>query len=120
MGYDTQALPKNINELLVLSALRGGVKHGYQIALDVEDASGGMFDLQHGPLYPLLHRLERDGLVAGRWTEGGGRRRKEYALTAAGRKHLGREGRALRAAMQRLVELLGVSDGGLRARPAEG
>ena len=120
MGYDTQGLPKNINELLVLSALRAGPRHGYQIALDVEDVSGGVFDLQHGTLYPLLHRLERDGRVEGRWTVGGGRRRKEYSLTPAGRRHLGVEGRALHAAMQRLSEVLGVADAKLRPRRAEG
>ena len=116
MSYDTQGLSRSINELLVLSALRKGRRHGYQIALDVEDASGGVFDLQHGTLYPLLHRLERDGLVEGRWTEAGGRRRKEYALTPAGRRHLGVEGRALHVAMQCLSEVLGVATTGLRPR----
>jgi DNA-binding PadR family transcriptional regulator len=120
MSYDTQGLARNINELLVLSALRKGRRHGYQIALDVEAASGGVFDLQHGTLYPLLHRLERDGLIAGRWREGDGRRRKEYTLTAAGRRHLGVEGRALHVAMERLSEVLGIAHTVLRPRRAQG
>lgn len=121
MTIDTQSLGRSVNELLVLAALRSGPRHGYQIALDVEAASDGVFDLQHGTLYPLLHRLERDGLVTGRWTEQSGRRRKEYALTAAGRRHLGAEAQALRATMERLIDMLGATgDGTLRTRTSEG
>lgn len=88
---DIQAFAKGMNELLVLAALRSGPRHGYQIALELERRSGGLFSLQHGTLYPILHRLERGGLIAGEWSRRGGRRRKVYALTASGRTHLDAE-----------------------------
>lgn len=108
---DTQGLTRTINEVLVLSTLRAGAKHGYQIALDVESGSGGAFLLQHGTLYPILHRLERDGLIRGKWTEPAGeRRRKQYALTAAGRRRLGEQTGEVRAVFDRLMVLLGEND----------
>jgi len=47
-----------------------------------------MFGFNHGTLYPILHRLEKAGLISGSWSEdGGGRRRKSYELTRKGAKH---------------------------------
>lgn len=88
---DLQALVRTMNEVLILACLRGGRKHGYQIALDVERDTGGVFAFQHGTLYPILHRLEKEGLIEGRWGEAAGRRRKVYGLTAGGRVHMERE-----------------------------
>lgn len=119
MAFETQNLAKNVNELLVLGALRGGAMHGYQIALEVEARSSGVFELQHGTLYPILHRLEREGLIAGRWTSESGRRRRQYALTRAGRRHVGEEAGRLSAALKQLLEIAG-SHESVRARPAEG
>lgn len=85
---DLQALSKRINEMLVLGTLRDDEKHGYQIAMDVADESLGLFEIQHGTLYPILHRLEDRGWIEGRWEKGDGRRRKVYRLTPAGRRHL--------------------------------
>ena len=87
---EPQELSRSCNELLVMAALDRGAGHGYQLALDVEERSDGAFRFNHGTLYPILHRLEEKGLVVGRWSDasGGGRRRKSYALTAKGEKHL--------------------------------
>ena len=85
---DLQALSKRIHEMLVLGTLREEEKHGYQIAVDVAEESSGMFELQHGTLYPILHRLEDRGWIDGRWEKGDGRRKKVYRLTSAGRRHL--------------------------------
>ncbi|MEM7415837.1 MAG: helix-turn-helix transcriptional regulator [Gemmatimonadota bacterium] len=91
-NFDVQGFARDINVLLVLATLRDGSKHGYQIALDVETESSGLFRFRHGTLYPILHRLEAEGFIDGSWSkEGGGRRKKVYALTAGGRAHL--EGR---------------------------
>jgi DNA-binding PadR family transcriptional regulator len=87
-SMDLQALSRQIHEMLVLGALRTDEKHGYQIALDVSQRSAGMFELQHGTLYPILHRLEERGWIKGRWDVGDGRRKKVYRLTAEGRRHL--------------------------------
>jgi len=120
VSLDTQTVGRRINELLVLSSLREEAKHGYQIALDVEQDTRGTFELQHGTLYPILHRLEKEGAIEGRWTEEG-RRRKEYHLTAAGRRQLGEEAGSLSAVFDRLMDILEeVRRGSLRARPSEG
>ena len=87
-ALDIQAFAKGMNELLVLAVLVDGPKHGYQIALELERRSGGLFLLQHGTLYPILHRLEREKRIRGSWTEQGARRRKVYALTDKGRRQL--------------------------------
>lgn len=74
---------------VVLAVLRAGPLHGYQIAREIERRSEGYFECKEGTLYPLLHRLERAGLVQGEWrTAGEQRRRRYYALTPAGERHL--------------------------------
>lgn len=119
MSVDTQALGRNVNELLVLATLEEGPKHGYQIALDVEARSDGTFELQHGTLYPILHRLEDDGLIEGDWEEEG-RRRKVYGLTDAGRRRLSRQGSRILEAFRVFSRLLGGDDGTIRPSPAAG
>ncbi len=105
--FDVQGFARDINILLVLSTLRRGPRHGYQIALDVEAQSSGLFRFRHGTLYPILHRLEADGLVRGDWSrEGGGRRRKEYALTDKGERHLSGEADRMEEIMQRFLRLV--------------
>lgn len=89
MPFDSQSLGRRINELLILRELERVPMHGYQIALEVEERSGGYFPFSHGTLYPILHRLEKEGLIAGQWTDPEeGRPRKEYAVTEAGRTYL--------------------------------
>ena len=119
MSVDTQSLGRNVNELLVLATLEDGPRHGYQIALDVEEETGGAFELQHGTLYPILHRLEKDGLIEGEW-EDEGRRRKVYRLTARGRERLSTQGSRLLEAFRTLGRLLGGDDGTIRPSPAAG
>ena len=77
---------------MVLSILAGGETYGYEILKQVKRLSGGELEWSDGMIYPLLHRLERDGLIAGRWqlTEEG-RRRKYYRLTARGKRRLARD-----------------------------
>lgn len=106
MPIETQRLGRNVNELLVLATLEEGPKHGYQIAVDVEEESDGAFELQHGTLYPILHRLEKEGLIEGAWEEEG-RRRKVYSLTEGGRRRLGRQGSRLMDAFRTLARMLG-------------
>ena len=105
--FDVQGFARDINVLLVLATLRDGPKHGYQIALDVETESNGLFRFRHGTLYPILHRLEAEGWIEGSWSrEGGGRKKKVYALTPSGVAHL--EGRTDRVGeiVTRLLTLL--------------
>ena len=82
-------LTRSLNEILILASLQRGSKHGYQIALDVEELSDGYFGFTHGTLYPILHQLEKEGLVDGTWESGTSRRRrKNYRLTRRGRAAL--------------------------------
>ncbi|MCP4574653.1 MAG: helix-turn-helix transcriptional regulator [bacterium] len=84
----TQNLTRACNEALILSALADGSRHGYQLALDMAERSQGYFGFKHGTLYPILHKLEKDGLIEGVWSEEGPRgKRKSYALTARGRRY---------------------------------
>ncbi len=75
-------------DLMVLSVLAGGKKYGYLIQKEVREASGARVDLAAGTLYPLLHKLEDDGLVRSSWETSTGRERKWYELTAAGKRRL--------------------------------
>ncbi len=88
-GFEVQGLARSCNEVLILAVLGGGAKHGYQLAVELEERSGGFFRFNHGTLYPILHKLEKDGLIRGEWGESGPRRKKKsYKLTPAGRRSL--------------------------------
>jgi len=82
---------------LVLAILAEGDSYGYAILRRVRELSGGELEWTDGMLYPVLHRLERSGLVEARWekTESG-RRRKYYRITEAGREQLAEERRQWR------------------------
>lgn len=73
---------------LLLAALEAGPRHGYGLAEALRVGSDGRVDLPTGTVYPALHRLERAGLVASGWSMVGGRRRRSYELTPAGRASL--------------------------------
>ena len=75
-------------DLLLLAAVQLRAAHGYAIAETLRARSDGAFDLPEGTLYPALHRLERGGLLASRWSEVGGRRRRVYSLTKKGQRAL--------------------------------
>lgn len=74
---------------LVLAILDEGESYGYAILKRVDELSGGEMEWTDGMLYPLLHRLDRLGYVEARWdSEQGGRRRRYYRITEAGRSAL--------------------------------
>lgn len=104
--FDVQGFARDINELLVLATLRTEAKHGYQIALDVESDSNGLFRFKHGTLYPILHRLEEEGQIKGAWSKSGGRRRKIYSLTPSGSRHLTGETSRVQEIVSRLMTAL--------------
>jgi DNA-binding PadR family transcriptional regulator len=80
-------------DLMLLSVLAGGKKYGYLLQKEVRSASGGRVELPAGTLYPLLHRLEADGMIRSSWDDSTGRDRKWYELTAAGRRRLAAQAR---------------------------
>ena len=74
---------------LVLAILADGDSYGYAIIKRVGELSGGHLQWTDGMLYPVLHRLERQDLVAAKWSPSeNGRRRKYYRITRAGRAQL--------------------------------
>ncbi|MGD8277380.1 MAG: PadR family transcriptional regulator [Gemmatimonadota bacterium] len=105
-------LSPGCNEVLILTALERGAGHGYQLAVDLEEQSEGFFEFKHGTLYPILHKLEKDGLIEGTWSDEGQRgRRRHYRVTAKGKKYA----RALREGWRdfagRLFDVIGRTEG---------
>ena len=80
-------------DMLVLHTLLFGPAHGHGIAKHIQRTSEDVLQVEHGSLYPALHRLERQGWIASKWEMAKDRNRelKFYRLTAAGRKQLAAE-----------------------------
>lgn len=76
-------------DVLILQALAVGPAHGHTIAHVIEHRSEDILQVEHGSLYPALHRLEDKGWIASFWgTSENNRKARYYRLTAAGRKQL--------------------------------
>ena len=85
-------LKKGSAELIILSIVEHGARHGYEISKLIEARSGGTLKFHVASLYPLLYRLEERGWLHGRWVEKPAqRRRRFYSLTAEGRRVLMRQ-----------------------------
>jgi PadR family transcriptional regulator, regulatory protein PadR len=100
-----EALKGHLDGLL-LASLEAGPRHGYAIMEALRAGSEGQVDLPTGTIYPALHRLERAGLVKASWSQAGGRRRRVYRLTAAGRRTLAAERSSWRAFSTAVTSLL--------------
>ena len=85
-----QQMKKGVLEMLVLQLLSGQEKYGYQLICELKEKSGGMFLLKEGTLYPILYRMEDDGLVVSRWSAPKGKEvsKKYYRLAEEGRDTL--------------------------------
>jgi PadR family transcriptional regulator PadR len=75
-----QALQGQLEGLL-LAILQQEPLHGYAIASELRHRSGGLLDVAEGTMYPVLHKLEKDGLIRGHWEMVNGRRRRVYAAS---------------------------------------
>jgi transcriptional regulator len=81
-------------DLLILKTLAGGPMHGWGISLQIQQVSEDVLQVNQGSLYPALHRLEQQGLIASQWgASENNRQAKFYELTRAGRKQLAEETR---------------------------
>jgi PadR family transcriptional regulator len=80
-------------DMLILRTLLSGPSHGHQIAKHIQRTTEDVLQVEHGSLYPALHRLERKGWLVSKWETAKDRNRefKYYRLTPAGRKQLARE-----------------------------
>ncbi len=82
-------LLKGTLDMLILRTLLLGPAHGHQIAKHIQRTSDEVLQVEHGSLYPALHRLEKKGWLTSKWETGVGNREfKFYLLSAAGRKQL--------------------------------
>ncbi|WP_119065964.1 helix-turn-helix transcriptional regulator [Aggregatilinea lenta] len=77
--------------LLILHVLSTGPRHGYTILKDIKQRSEGVLGVAEGTLYPILHDLERRGLIEAFEETVGGRLRRYYRLTEAGQHELARQ-----------------------------
>lgn len=106
---DDTTLKKGTAELLILAQLEKRPSHGYEIAQQIDVRSDGTVSFHVASLYPILYRLERRGLIAGRWVEKSGqRRRRYYTLTVTGRKVLAQQRKNWRAFMQAVQAAAGL------------
>jgi PadR family transcriptional regulator PadR len=88
---DDKGLLRGNATTLVLSVLKDGARHGYDIAREVERRSENALTFKHGTLYPVLHALEKDGLIRSEWEHPEGERaRRVYRLTDKGSEELDR------------------------------
>jgi DNA-binding PadR family transcriptional regulator len=102
-------LRKGSAETLILALLEERDRHGYEIAKLIGDRTDGAITFHVASLYPTLYRLERRGLILGRWVEQAGmRRRRFYRLTAAGRKVLGAQRRSWNTFFAALNRVAGI------------
>ena len=76
-------------DMLILQALQWGPQHGHGIGLALRTRSEDALQVEHGSLYPALHRLEKEGLLSSEWRSSeANRRAKYYRLTASGKRQL--------------------------------
>ena len=77
-------------DMLILRTLLFGPAHGHAIAKHIQHSSDQVLQVEHGSLYPALHRLERKGWIVSKWERAKDRNRefKYYRLTPAGKKQL--------------------------------
>ena len=96
-------------DLLLLKIVALEPMHGWAIGQRLKQVSGEALQVSDGSLYPALHKLEQQGLIAARWRRSElGRRAKFYSVTRAGRRHLDQEAanwERLSAAITRVVHL---------------
>jgi len=103
LGMEGEMLKGHL-DMIVLAALVDNPCHGYAVIQEIRRRSGGAFELPEGTIYPVLHRLEKNGLLASRWATGdSGKKRRVYALTRSGRRALADQ----RAVWQRFAAAIG-------------
>ena len=83
-----QQLKKGVLDLVVLSLILKKQRYGYEILQELEQQGERFFQLKEGTLYPVLYRLEDNGLIQASWQMSGGRTapKKYYQITEGGRK----------------------------------
>ena len=108
---DTELL-KGTLSLLILSLVSRKAMYGYEIAATVHRDTDGTFTWREGSLYPSLHKMEADGLIAGEWEEKEtGRKRRYYRITKKGKAALADKVQSWTELCQAVNRILEKSDG---------
>jgi transcriptional regulator len=103
----TDLLPGTL-DLLILRTLHWGPQHGHGVGVALRASSDDVLNIDHGSLYPALHRLERQGLVDATWKLTANKQRaKFYRLTSAGRRRLTAERSRWQRVSDAIVRVLG-------------
>ena len=84
----SQQLKKGVLEMLVLRLICQKPTYGYELLQRLKEDSHGRFSLKEGTLYPILYRLEDDGFIAARWSQGEGRTAPKKIYEATEKGHL--------------------------------
>ena len=93
----------------MLALVEDRPRHGYEIGKLIEDRSGGVLRFHIASLYPMLYRLEKRGVIVGRWVEKAGqRRRRFYRITAEGRRVLARHRTRWEVFIRALTHVAGI------------
>ena len=100
---------KGSTDFVILSLLVKRPMYGYEISQQLEQQSGGYFEMKEGLLYPTLHRMQQKGWLTTEWQVVDGRRRKYYALTESGREVLGEQAAEWKTFLEQLHALLGAN-----------
>lgn len=87
--YERQ-MKKGILEILVLKLLEKEKKYGYQLIMELKEKSNALFSVKEGTLYPILYRLEEEGLVTNEWSVPQGKEvsKKYYQISDSGKEVL--------------------------------
>jgi len=94
-------------DMLILKTLNPGPQHGHGIGLAIRAGSGDALDIDHGSLYPALHRLERRGWLVAEWRlSENNQRAKFYRLTPTGRRQLAAERSRWRQAVDAIARIM--------------
>ena len=89
MSTKTMTLLQGTLDMLILRTLLFGPAHGHSIAKHIQRTTDNVLQVEHGSLYPALHRLENRGWIASFWgSSENNRKAKYYRLTPSGRKQL--------------------------------
>jgi PadR family transcriptional regulator, regulatory protein PadR len=95
-------------DLLILRTLQWGPQHGHGVGVALRASSDEVLNVDHGSLYPALHRLERQGWVDAEWKLSGNKQRaKYYRITSAGRRQLAVERTRWSRLSAAIVKVLG-------------
>ena len=105
-------MKKGSAELLILALIEHEARHGYELCKLIDSRSKGVLRFHVASLYPLLYRLEKRGLIEGRWVEKAGqRRRRYYRITTDGKRVLSSHRRSWKEFMAAINRVAGVQHG---------